>query len=49
MKLIRLLSLTFALLVPVTAIASPTVRAETPACCTGGGDCCDHCPACPRR
>jgi hypothetical protein len=42
MKIIRSLSLVFAFLVPVTAIASPAVRAEAPCC---PGPCCgDHCP-----
>jgi hypothetical protein len=46
MKLVRMLSLAFALLVPVTVIASPTV-AKKVSCCPG--DCCDHCPMCPRH
>jgi hypothetical protein len=45
MKLIRAISLAAALLVPVAAFASPTVRAAA-ACCTGGSGCCPDCPFC---
>jgi hypothetical protein len=45
MKLLRALSLAITILVPVAAIASPTVRAAVP-CCTGG-HCCPGCPFCP--
>jgi hypothetical protein len=44
MKIIRAISLAIAFLVPVAAIASPTVRAAAP-CCTSG--CCPDCPFCP--
>jgi hypothetical protein len=44
MKVIRTLSLAIALLIPVAAIASPTVRGAA-ACCPG--ECCPHCPFCP--
>jgi hypothetical protein len=44
MKIIRAISLTIAMLVPVAAIASPTVRATS--CCPGL--CCHAgCPFCP--
>jgi hypothetical protein len=46
MKLVRAISIAFALLVPVAAVASPTVRAEAP-CCAGGHNCCPGCPFCP--
>ncbi|CAN5906095.1 hypothetical protein BH11MYX3_BH11MYX3_10820 [soil metagenome] len=39
MKIIRALSLAFAMLVPVTAMASTSVRAACPMGC-----CADHCP-----
>ncbi len=38
MKLFRAVSLAFAMLVPVAAFASPTVRQACPM------GCCDHCP-----
>jgi hypothetical protein len=44
MKIIRIISLGFALLVPVAAIASPKVREPAP-CCSEG--CCPDCPFCP--
>jgi hypothetical protein len=43
MKMIRAIAL--CLLVPVAAIASPTVRAQAPCCVSG--HCCPHCPLCP--
>jgi hypothetical protein len=42
MKIIRALSLTIAFLIPVAAIASPTVRAS----CL---DCNENCPICPHH
>jgi len=39
MKIIRALSLAFAMLVPVAAVASPAVREGCPMGC-----CADHCP-----
>jgi hypothetical protein len=45
MKIIRAISIAFTLLVPVAALASPTVRAEAPCC--AGGHCCPGCPFCP--
>jgi hypothetical protein len=45
MKIIRTISIAFALLVPAAAIASPTVRAQAPCC--AGGHCCPGCPFCP--
>jgi hypothetical protein len=46
MKIIRAISLTFAMLVPVTAMASPAVRKGcTMGCC--GDHCPTHCPMCP--
>jgi hypothetical protein len=45
MKLIRAVSLVFAMLVPVTAMASPAVREACPGCC--GDTCPTHCPLCP--
>ena len=45
MKIIRAISIAFTLLVPLAALASPTVRAEAP-CCTGH-HCCPGCPLCP--
>jgi hypothetical protein len=41
MKIIRTISLAIALLIPVAAIASPSVRA---ACCDSA--CCPGCPLC---
>jgi hypothetical protein len=43
MKLVRAFAIAIAVLIPVAAIASPTVRAS---CCTGSGDCCPDCPFC---
>ena len=44
MKLLRLATIAFALLIPALAIAS---AGSEPACCAGGGDCCPHdCPFC---
>ncbi len=47
MKVFRTLSLMFALLVPVTALASPAVREACPMGCCGdscpmNGHCCPH-------
>jgi hypothetical protein len=42
MKIIRAISLTIAMLIPVAAIASPAVRAD---CCPSS--CCPGCPFCP--
>jgi hypothetical protein len=44
MKIIRAITIAFSLLVPIAAIASPAVRAETPCC---PGSCCPSCPFCP--
>jgi hypothetical protein len=42
MKLARMITLAFALLVPTLAIAGDTA---SPSCCPG--PCCPHCPHCP--
>jgi hypothetical protein len=44
MKIARIISLTLGLLIPVAAVASPTVRKAAP-CCPGA--CCPDCPFCP--
>jgi hypothetical protein len=47
MKIIRALSLAFAMLVPVTALASPSVREACPmGCCTDHCPMSGHCPNC---
>jgi hypothetical protein len=44
MKLLRIATIGFALLIPALAIAS---KASEPACCALGGACCQHgCPFC---
>ena len=45
MKILRAIGIAVTLLVPVAAIASPSVRAAMP-CCTSG-HCCPDCPFCP--
>jgi hypothetical protein len=47
MKIIRAISLAFAILVPTAAIASPAVRAPVSRCCPGV--CCPDCPFCPNN